>query len=351
MNSPVFTSISTDNNMGVVRYILCFIVIILHVVDVAEVNLPWAGTDIAVGCFFSLSGFLLFASFQRSPTWQHYVERRARRILPPYFTVVLACAIGFAAISTLSWREYFSNLEFWEYLGANLSFMNFLHPQLPGVFQGEEFASHSVNGSLWTMKGEWACYLSIPFIFRFIANSRRRATRTLVAFIALSLALRYLFYTLEASCGERLYGIIAKQFGSLLVFFFIGALANVYYHEFLKYKWWILGVAVALWLTADYNPVYYSVVRPFVGASFALWFSLVGKWATFLKNHDDKSYDMYLFHFPIIQLAVYWGWAENMPPMAFLAAITALTFAAAWLSARFIGSRFIGSRFHKRRPA
>lgn len=41
--------------------------------------------------------------------------------------------------------------------------MNFIHPTLPGVFEGLALGG-SVNGSLWTIKIELGFYIILPFI-------------------------------------------------------------------------------------------------------------------------------------------------------------------------------------------
>lgn len=79
--------------------------------------------------------------------------------------IVVACAAGLVFASDLTPAQYFTDSGLIKYLAANLSFLNFLHPTLPGVFQGQEFVNPAVNGSLWTMKIEWALYLSVPLIY------------------------------------------------------------------------------------------------------------------------------------------------------------------------------------------
>jgi peptidoglycan/LPS O-acetylase OafA/YrhL len=44
---------------------------------------------VAVKSFFVISGFLIFMSFERSESIASYAKKRAQRIYPAYFTVVL----------------------------------------------------------------------------------------------------------------------------------------------------------------------------------------------------------------------------------------------------------------------
>lgn len=324
--------------MGIVRYVLSICVIILHTSVLTGVDLPLNSYgSAAVGGFFALSGFLLFSSFQKKPTWRHYIERRARRILPPYFFIVIVCALSLSSISTLSITEYFSDKGFWSYLAANLSFLNFLHPELPGVFQGPDFYNSAVNGSLWTMKGEWICYLSIPFIFIMIGGKKRYAITILFSLVVACLAMRFWLLHIYESSGNRLCLIFGNQFASIFTFFFCGALVNVCYDKFLKYNRVIMILSLAIVLTADFNPLYYSIFRPFGLTGLVLWFSQVGKWGTFLKNHDDLSYDMYLFHYPLIQLSIYLGLPEKVSPPILLGIVMITTFILSVFSWNLIG--------------
>lgn len=80
-----------------------------------------------------------------------------------YITVVILSAILLVFFSKLSAKNYFTNIDFYRYLIANLSTLNFIHPTLPGVFEGLALGG-SVNGSLWTIKVELGFYVILPFI-------------------------------------------------------------------------------------------------------------------------------------------------------------------------------------------
>lgn len=338
---PLFNSISHNNNMNVVRYYLSFCVLVAHTAALTGLDLPWIqrGT-VDVGCFFAISGFLMFPSFQKREHIRHYVSRRAKRILPPYIFIVLTCALGFVSISELPWREYFTSTDFWAYVGANLSFMNFLHPDLPGVFHGDEFISSAVNGSLWTMKGEWVCYLSVPPVYFILKRCRRFAGSLLICLACSMILLKLYFLNLAETTGSGLYSIIAKQFGTLLVFFYLGALINYYFPLFLKYKWYILIFDFIILFFSDDIPIYYILLQPIVAGTLVLWFSMIGTWGARLSKHDSVSYDIYLFHFPIIQLVVLWGLPQKLPPACVLLSIVAITVPLAFLSWNLIGKRF-----------
>lgn len=345
LNNQPFHHVSHCNNMDVVRYYLSIYVLISHAVVLGglDVWLPYS-TVSAVGGFFALSGFLLFASFQRRPTWRHYISRRARRILPPYMLIVVVCAVLLVAVSSLPWQQYYSDSGFWKYLAANIGFMNFLHPDLPGVFQGPEYYTSAVNGSLWTMKGEWACYLSVPFVFGAIKRWPRYGGAILGSIIVASLACAAGCYHFLDTTGKGIFGVIGKQFGHLLVYFYVGAFINYYLPLLLKYKWYILPVSLMLILGGDYIPGYYLAIQPIATSTLVLWVSMVGSWGARLSRHDNVSYDIYLFHFPVIQLLVWGGVSKTVNPWVFILISLGLTTALAFVSWNLVGRRFAPKR-------
>ena len=158
-------NILPKNNFDLIRFILAFIVMLVHSAALsnnAELNfINKALGDLSVKCFFVISGFLVMMSYEKSNTIQEYLSKRIRRIYPGYLTVIIITSFLGFAFSTNSFQSYFS-ITWIKYILANLSFMNFLHPDLPGVFSMNP--NTSVNGALWSLKIEVMFYVLIPFI-------------------------------------------------------------------------------------------------------------------------------------------------------------------------------------------
>lgn len=340
-NNNIFNRVSHDNNMNVVRYYLSLCVLIAHTSVLTGLDIPWIQRGVVdVGCFFAISGFLMFPSFQKRDSLKHYISRRAKRILPPYILIVLLCAFSFVLISDLSPKDYFMSSGFWKYLGANLCFVNFVHPSLPGVFEGPDFVTSAVNGSLWTMKGEWVCYLSVPSIYFLLKKRPQFAGIILIIIFIILLGIRLVFLNLAIKYNSEIYSIIAKQFGTLLVFFYLGAIINHYYPLFLKAKWWILAFDGLILMFSDSISYYDVVLQPIVAGTLVIWFSMIGKWGVKLSRHDSVSYDIYLYHFPVIQLCIYWGLPQKISPTLVLLTVIGITVPFAFLSWNLIGKRF-----------
>lgn len=154
-----------ENAFNFLRLICALIVIYEHSVLLSETEvLPCLELrGIAVNVFFILSGFWVTQSYLRSSSVKEYAKKRCNKIFPLYFTVVILSAILLVFFSNLPAKEYFTDSGFYKYLIANFFTLNFIHPTLPGVFEGLALGG-SVNGSLWTIKIELGFYIILPLI-------------------------------------------------------------------------------------------------------------------------------------------------------------------------------------------
>lgn len=206
--------------MNLVRYLLSLAVIIAHINELIGSNLPFPISSYeAVGGFFALSRFLMYPNYLRHNNFKSYTLQRARRILPPYIFIVVLAAFSLSLISNLPFRKYFLSSDFYAYLAANLSFLNWLHPTLPGVFDGMPFKIPAVNASLWTMKVEWCLYFSVPIFIYILSHVKWIGRQSLaIAVILLSISYCMIFNCLYETSGKEIFNILSRQvFGQLLV--------------------------------------------------------------------------------------------------------------------------------------
>lgn len=326
--------------MNVVRYYLCLCIIMNHFNVLCQSSLPALPRIFGgVGSFFTISGFLMFYSFEKHRSLKGYINRRLRRILPPYVFIVIFAAFGLSVISTLSFSDYFTDWQLYKYLICNLTFLNFLEPSLPGVFDSGLNYISAVNGSLWTMKGEVICYFFVPFVFAFINKHSKYVFQILTALIVIcfSLYLEFTIYCLDMP--ESIVNIIAKQF-RMFTFFFIGAILNLCLGYIRKYKWNILIIVLGLMFIAETDNILHLIIRPFTDSVLVIWFSMIGSWGNFMSGRNIVSYEMYLFHFPIIQVLVALGLICNLWLALFFA--IGLTIGLAFFSWKFVDKPILG---------
>lgn len=306
------------------RYVLALGVLIAHYNSLAGHSVFYFLSSYdCVGAFFALSGFLVYPSFEKVLNFRSYCLSRARRIMPPYVFIVLLCAFGLVFASSLPANDYFASARFWKYLVANLCFLNWLQPDLPGVFCGQEYALPAVNGSLWTMKVEWCLYFSVPIVVWLVKSFRLNRKQVAVAVILLSMLYRWGLLMLFDSTGKEIYEILARQFCGQLAYFYSGVLIYFYKEQFRRNLVKMCCLGLVLFLAAHYVP-FGSIFFSPVGVSvLVLGISLIGPTPGILRHRHNVSYEMYLFHFPIIQLLIFTGVNELPTYVSFPALLLA----------------------------
>lgn len=167
-----------------------------------------------------------------------------------------------------------------------------------------------------------------------------------MAIVVVSILYRYLFSIMYENTGKYIYEILSRQVFGQLSYFYVGVIVYFYFDTFLSFKRRILCVCIGLMLIADHIPYYGIFIRPFVEGGIVLWFSLVGSWGKYISSHNNISYDMYLSHFPIIQLAVFVG-REGCNEYALFMAVTLIIVIYSFLSYNCVGRFFIKQPYKK----
>lgn len=332
------------NNFDVLRLVAAALVAALHLVELSAApalaaTLGWLPTAWGLPIFFVLSGHLVYASWVQRPVLADYASRRLRRIVPAYVAVVLLCAAMGMALSAQSWREYLSAPMWWQYLVANLSFLNFLQPQLPGVFSHNPVPG-VVNGSLWTIKVELMFYAAVPAI---AWAARRWGTHQVLGAGFLLSALWWVGFTEWAVQGGRPVGHeLAKQMPGQLMYFLAGAWAWCHRETLLRWRHRVgaAGLLILCLVAArDGHPTQgadvWDILAPIGLTAAVMWLALVVRPVAALQPRHDLSYGLYLWHFPVIQACVATGLLAWSVWLGALAALV-LTVVLAWASWRLI---------------
>jgi len=343
------------NNLDCLRLILASIVVLFHVSALTDLTAfsvlgRFCSPHFAVRSFFVISGLLIYRSYTRSSSVASYFEKRARRIYPAYFTVIVLAAIGLCTLSTVPLSQYFGS-GFWKYLGANLVFLNFLAPSLPGVFASNSMPI--VNGALWTLKIEVAFYLLVPLIQYLCTRFGTKAT--MVTIFALSCLWKYGFawlaathsahgvYSLDQS--RNLYAELEVQFPGQLAYFVAGILLLLYFDKLKYYFVPIAGITLCLYLadhflTEDYLDVFWISGIVFV---FGFW-----RYFGNFSKYGDFSYGVYIVHWPVLQILIATG-VLGLGPGVFLAIGLGVIFLVGLMMWHLVESRFLSRGSHYRR--
>lgn len=338
--SPYIHDIDRNNNMDLVRYILAFGVLIGHFNYLCGADVPWIiSTHNRVGVFFAMSGFVLVKGMLRGQPYGTFVKKRILRIVPSYFFVIIAFALLLAPLSTCSLYEYFTGGQFVKYLLANLSFLNFLEPALPGVF--DDCVNNAVNGSLWTMKVEWQLTLTAPPLLWLIKRYRINLVKAITAILICSLAYHLLFHYLYSSTGKNIYEILGRQFMGQTFFFYMGILIYCCYGQFMKHLGALALIFGVIYFAVPGSEIYYLLFQPFVICIFFMALSLVpGNICRYIDGGNNISYEIFLCHYPIVQLAHHYGLIDQYGTAVTFALVVAATLMAAIITYITVGRTF-----------
>jgi peptidoglycan/LPS O-acetylase OafA/YrhL len=330
------------NNFDLLRLVLAAIVVLVHSYDLSGFHgLDWIvgvfSSTKAVQAFFIVSGFLIFMSYERSSSIMSYARKRFWRIYPAYFVVIVLSAFGLVLVTTSGFSDYFS-FAWVKYLLANLTFLNFIQPSLPGVFEANKY--QAVNGALWTLKLEIMFYVLVPVL---VALCRRFShLSVLVVVYCLSVAYALLMSELAARTGHGYYVELGRQLPGQLAYFVSGGFLYYFLPLFERRVVAFVIAAVAVLGIAQFHSL--PLLEPLALAIVVLFLALfpyVGKFG----KYGDFSYGTYIIHFPILQIFLFEGWFRNETPqfMAAVSIVVALGAIALW---HLVESKLIGRARH-----
>jgi len=339
--------VSHRNNFDLLRFAFAFTVFLFHAhVLSGEPALAFLSrhlsADLAVKSFFVVSGYLVLMSYERARSLGDYAAKRIRRVYPAYFAIVLACAVLGAIITTLPPAEYLSG-GVARYLAANLVFLNFLAPNLPGVFEGNPFTE--VNGALWTLKVEVMFYVIVPLIAWLCR--RLGAARVLAALYLVSVAYYLALGHLAEVRGSRLYAQFQLQLPGQLAYFVAGA-AGFYFDQVLAKRWRLVAVVAVAGVAAlalARSTLLDALLYPAVLAALVVYAAAGLRYLGNFGRFGDFSYGIYVVHFPLLQVLVSLG-LFRVDPWLGLAAATLGVLALAALSWHLVEKPFLRRSSH-----
>jgi peptidoglycan/LPS O-acetylase OafA/YrhL len=285
-----------------------------------------------------VSGFLIFMSYENSRSIQGYFIKRIRRIYPAYFFIILLGTVLGGFFSTYALHDYLS-LPLLKYVAANLVFLNFLHPNLPGLFEGNPL--QAVNGALWTLKIEVMFYIFVPLAV--MAFRKFGHLTMLVTFYLCSVIYSMLMQSLAHKTGVESYLELQRQFPGQIAFFIAGA-AGYYYLQYLtKYAVWLVALAVVAFALQSWLP--WAAIQPLALAVLIVSVACVIPFFGNFAKYGDVSYGIYIVHFPILQTLISYGLFKEYPQMILLVS-TAIVLTVALLLWHFIEKPFLRKSSH-----
>ncbi|MEW6996616.1 acyltransferase family protein [Colwelliaceae bacterium BS250] len=289
------------NNLDLLRLLLALSVVFLHLKHLSQSDLSKTLGDFfyhisanAVPSFFIISGFLIYMSYERSSSLRSYLGNRFLRLYPAYVLLILGCTIFLGLVSELALADYYSFATI-KYFLYNSLFLNFMSPSLPGVFENHNLTI--VNGALWSLKIEVMFYLTVPLLFR-VLESKYSLIYMLIIYI---LSFYYINIIEFISIENSKYLSLTHQLPAQMSYFIAGIFCYKYYSLMVKWKMFIIPISL---LGLFFEVVY---LQPLLLALLLVIVFIDFRYIISLKKVGDLSYGVYIYHFPLIQLFIYFG--------------------------------------------
>jgi peptidoglycan/LPS O-acetylase OafA/YrhL len=301
---------------------------------------------VAVAMFFVLSGFLITRSASRSVSVARFVWHRFLRIFPGYWVCLIVCAFVFAPLIALV--EHGTVVRVFsaprgspqEYVLHNAGLFHLNDFSLIGVVNiwPQGFAGllsrvptpHIINGSLWTLPFEVACYTGVAAL-ALCGLVRRGRLVFLASFVGLWVLYAH-SYLFPQSFG-RYFPVPGLQvFVPLALSFSAGCLCFVY-REKIPYSGWIFAGCLIL-LPLSFPLGIFGLAAPVFMTYAFFWLAFTFSFPRF-DAKGDYSYGTYIYAFPV-QQALALAEVQEEGVAAYFGASLLITLMLAVLSYRLV---------------
>jgi peptidoglycan/LPS O-acetylase OafA/YrhL len=283
--------------------------------------------------FFTISGYLIIKSLQRSTSIGNYLKKRVLRLSPGLAVVLLLTVIYGAFVTEESLKTYFTHYKTYLYVPANLSLYR-LQDFLPGVFTSNPF-SGAINGSLWTLPYEFSCYLALIPLY-FLRNHVKWLKYLTFIVMAIFILAKLCCASAIARFDFVLAGHYILEFGG---YFAMGSTLAMLGIKDAKRK----GILAIISLIITVILLYFQVLDPVSFIILPILIISVGLLNTpyissISKSLGDLSYGIYIYAFPVQQSLIYFG-VRDVIQLIILASLITPVFA--YFSWHVIEKRFL----------
>lgn len=325
-----------QNNFDIIRLAAASLVVISHSYGFLKYPEPLAywlggyetGGGWAVSIFFVISGFLIARSCEQRPILT-YVTSRLFRIIPALAVLLLLDVFVVGPIFTsFPLHHYFLNVGIFKHL-LNVTVFIQYH-KLPGVFNGT-----GVNGTIWTLPIEFACYLLLPFLAALFLLKQRLVLIPLFITVYLYWSAIQSGFSWNNQGGYIFSGLPYYSTLRNGLFFMIGTTMWVHRNQlpltplFAAIALLVLIVgafgflkSAAYHIGLSYLTIYCCLARP-IPLNLQKW-------------PGDLSYGTYLYGFPIQKAVLFSPLQPFLTPMILTVIALPVTFALAYLSWHFV---------------
>jgi peptidoglycan/LPS O-acetylase OafA/YrhL len=335
------------NNFDLIRLLVALQVILSHSARHLKVELaPWAdalvGIFPGVPLFFFVSGFLISRSYEKNSRLREYARHRFLRIYPALITCTLVSLLA------VSLTGYFSTVEvsFAQIAALVLGQITFLQFYNPDFMRG--FGTGVLNGSLWTITVSLQFYVLTPVVYWIFGLKKKGkdGNRWLLALIVLFMAVNIVFNQVKANYVDTIpFKLWMVSFSPWFYMFLIGLFFQRnfdYFHRLLQNRFWLSLPAYVVSALAVYSMARHFgwnteygiklLLHLMLGVmTFSLAYSNPSLSGRLLKR-NDISYGIYIYHIPVINFFIYYGWVARVHFVAMAWGLTVAISVLSWVA-------------------
>jgi peptidoglycan/LPS O-acetylase OafA/YrhL len=303
-----------QNNFGFLRLVFALLVVVSHSFELVDGNrsreplTTMFGTlsfgELAVDCFFIISGYLVAKSLAGSGSTGNYLRKRALRIYPGFCVAYLIC---FAIVAPLA-DGSFSAVPWSAFIELPARILLLEPPSVRDAFAG--LAHPTLDGSMWTIAYEFRCYIILGMVWLFLKQPMQAA----FSIVAVSIAL---FCVHDGRLLRLLIGEPEPLFRLLSIFLTGTAFYVLRDHvHYTNRHAAVAATILAFMLFA--KPLAEPAVAIF-GGYLIFWFAFLPNTPTLnrINNETDISYGTYLYAWPLQNLII-WFWPTKPNPLIVL---------------------------------
>ena len=320
------TPIAHRNSLDALRLFAALMVLYSHQHAVFGLPEPsflgwntWGGAGVSI--FFVLSGYLVWSSWLRDSRVMPFLLRRALRIFPGLWVVVVLSVLVIGPWATvMDVASYFKHPLTWRYFDN--AWLHIVYV-LPGVFAGNAMPG-IVNGSLWSLPVEFLCYLILVVVGWLLLRAQGRTARVLALTLWVAVGV--------ASFGPRLLGTVYTTHCEMAALFAAGVLYGQWRSQpFVRLEWaLVLAGLLAFGLLGSRGTERAGMLL----VAMAL-VHVAANWQGMAWLGDtvgDLSYGVYIYAFPVQQAVAYWGHGQGWSWEWALLLSVSITMAFAYVS-------------------
>ena len=202
-------------------------------------------------------------------------------------------------------------------------------------------ALQAVNGALWSLKIEVMFYVFVPFAV--IAFRRFGRLQVLIILYIASVAYSLLVIALARKTGVDSFLELQRQLPGQLTYFIAGASSYYYFEHLSKWAGWLVSLSLVAFTFQAWLP--WVAVEPFAIGILVVYFACIFPYLGNFGKYGDFSYGIYIVHFPLLQLIVYYGFFKQSPWLV-LAISGVLILSIAVFFCHFIEKPFLQKSSH-----